>query len=136
MAFQIETALSPNCSRAQRQSLKAEIHTALSYLREIEETWLNAKWASRVFAWVVKRAGLMLREAGPCGDDLGSGNPQNAEPNFSGSDQVSNDQRPDLPGYQTPLLDFIPDNWLQDMIDQGVVDGQDHAMFEIFGAPF
>lgn len=132
MALQIETALSADCSRMQRETLKAEIHTVLTYLWEIEDTWLNAKWASRVFDCVVKRTGLSLSESYP----EGVGAPNEATINGARNNQgLNGEQQSEAVSYPLDYLEAFPDNWLQDIIDQGALNAQDHAMLEIFGAP-
>ncbi|KAH7125996.1 fungal-specific transcription factor domain-containing protein [Dactylonectria macrodidyma] len=131
MALQIEMALDNDCGKAKKQALKAEIHVILSYLHEIEEKWMNAKWASRVFQWVVRHTGLLLSEPG------GLSNPDEGYGNIRGHQGQSHLDPIQYPNLATmePMEPF-PDNWLQDMINHGILGDQDQAMFEILGAPF
>ncbi|RSL99816.1 hypothetical protein CEP52_009510 [Fusarium oligoseptatum] len=124
MALQIEMALEEGCPRGKKQALKAEIHIILSYCKDMEHKWMNAKWASTVFEWVARHTGMLL--VGP--STLDSHNDRQ----HSGDDRFQNQGQLDL----GDMSDLFPDNWVQDMIDQGVLAHQDQAMFEILGVPF
>lgn len=161
LSLQIETVLSHDCSRVNRKALKAEIFTILAFLRDIEESWLNAKWAARVFGWVVERTGISLGEVGAqhyqAGSSVGGllGNPGDViartvansdRPEGSAHQRGSQGDRLDRGQVQEDLVDhsrildhfeFLPSTWPQDMIDQGIFEGQDQMMmFDVFGAPF
>jgi len=139
--------------------LKAEIYTILAYLRDIEESWLNAKWAARVFGWVVDRTGISLGEVGaqqyhvsgasdpsgtaderPGGDSIaGSGTgyqTQQREDHDSGRQVGQDDSAAHQASRILDSFEFLPGTWSQEMIDQGVLEEQDQIMFDLFGAPF
>lgn len=151
--MQIETALNPECKRAKREALKGEIHTILTYLNDIEDRWLNAKWASRVFGWVVKRTGLSLHAAQTWRrEGMAEDGPAAATAAWGGDDQtVANGHHQPVPqehvnqaqmagwaGLLNPppmgQFDVLPESWLEDMINQGLLGEQDPDMFEMFGA--
>jgi hypothetical protein len=142
LALQIDTVLSPQCSRGTRHALKADINAMLAHLEDVKDCWLNAKWASRVFGWVVSRTGLSLREPeisrgstanGPGGNsghsslNLPEGMVQQLQPGCLNDNSDKS--------YQgNALLDpseGLPETWFQDMINSGILEEQDQGIYDI-----
>lgn len=119
---------------------------------------MNAKWASRVFGWVVRRMGVSLNEVagdsnpagvndtivvnGQRGSGTANGQRQSEEDGRQEQQQEGQEQlqqQMDSGFYQNPPLDLFegwPDSWTQDLIEQGVLEDQDQMIFDLFGAPF
>ncbi|CAH0050937.1 unnamed protein product [Clonostachys solani] len=143
LALQIETVLSPQCSRGTRHALKADINAMLAHLEDVKDCWLNAKWASRVFGWVVGRTGLSLREpelprgsmaSGPDGGHLSSNVPG------AGEQPSQNHPQPEYlnDGYEVGQggaffdpSEGLPETWLEDMMNSGILEEQDRAIFDV-----
>lgn len=117
LAFQIEIALDDESTTAQKDLAKARIHATLAYFRDSSDIFPIAKWTLRVSEWVVKRAGLLMKndsgEANGRQDELQEMNDHSIDKN--GNDETSvNTLDPMLTNESLYSVDHVfPEHWIQ-----------------------
>lgn len=129
LAFHIEIALDPVASYTQKLNAKARIHAMLAYLHAISSSWRMAKWTHRVSEWVVRRAGLMLKDEGEPQEEIrrrqreqhqqrhDSVHPADATSSSGGQPGVTTDTFQ----FDTAAFDIdeaLPEQWIQDFLGE------------------
>lgn len=103
----------------------------LAYLQDISSSWRMAKWTHRVCEWVVRRAGLMLKdETGPREDirrrhqEEQQRQPQ-PQPEHTERMPGDSDRGPFLPSdtfqFDPAAFDIdeaLPEQWIQDFLGE------------------
>ncbi|KAH8595050.1 fungal-specific transcription factor domain-containing protein [Bisporella sp. PMI_857] len=136
IAFEIELALDPATRGTQTLTAITQIQTGLSYFRDVEARWINARWAIRVLEWVIKRAGLPVISDGsaPRCSPIPDGNTQGTcQPNTMGRlDHID----PNLSGVSpgTENIEGLADILLQALLDGNIFTGFDDNLLSVFGA--
>jgi hypothetical protein len=143
LAFQIEVALDVSTAFTERLVARVRIQALLKYLQEVGLRWCIAKWTSRVYELVVRRAGLMLADTESQGNIRPNNITAQHEPlqplpnsDFSGQ-QISDFPFEPNPGSNVNGISFdvdqlLPDLWMQDFVGESFF-GQIND--SIFGYP-
>lgn len=134
VAFQVEIALNPESSAAQKLSSKAQLHVGILYFRDAAKQWKSAKWASRVLEWVVEKAGLSL------GSGDGSSSVVSNPATHQNTDEATTIKMIQQPVPETLFTDAsvsfeeLADNLFQGLLDDNVATSLEEDLYRLFGA--
>ena len=132
--------MEPSTALTDKLVARARIQALLKYLQEMGGRWSIAKWTSRVYEWVVQRAGLMLSDI----VEQSKSRANDFVPRQEPQQQMSVNEIPlpridDLPFDPNTGLnadedsfdvgEILPDLWMQDFVGESFFGQLDDGIF-------